>query len=366
MLYIHVPLMRVHPRQRGAEEQAHPALGEGTAEHRYPAGHSGVPHGQPHHRGISGGRSPCSATWREDCVIPNVTASTLYEVPLLLEQGGAVPGGLPQAGAAGGGAGHGPVAGHGGEDPRGTPPCDHCAGGEVHGIARCVSQRGGVPIPRRHAEGVHPVGGLRGHWWRRTWSRCWPGAAACWSLPAASGIGASRGMILAAQYAREHQVPYLGICLGMQIAVIEFARHVVGWADAHSAEFTAMTAHPVIDPDVGSGGRYRQRGRTMRLGKYPCRLAEGSGPEEVRHGGAISERHRHRLGFQQPLPLCGLEAAGLRLSGLSRTAAWWGVVEEPAHRWFVGAQFHPEFKSRPDRPHPLFRGFVQASLETAE
>ena len=95
----------------------------------------------------------------EDCVIPNVTASTLYEVPLLL-----VPGGLPQAGAAGGGAGHGPVAGHGGEDPRGTPPCDHCAGGEVHGIARCVSQRGGVPVPRRHrlrCGGDHPVGGLR-------------------------------------------------------------------------------------------------------------------------------------------------------------------------------------------------------------
>ena len=109
---------RVHPRQRGAEEQAHPALGEGTAEHRHPAGHSGVPHGQPHHRGTSGGRSPCSATWRRTASSPTSRPPPCMRCRCCWS-GGAVPGGLPQAGAAGGGAGHGPVAGHGEKNPRG-------------------------------------------------------------------------------------------------------------------------------------------------------------------------------------------------------------------------------------------------------
>ena len=158
--------------------------------------------------------------------------------------------------------------------------------------------------------------------------------------------------------------PFLGICLGMQIAVIEFARHVVGWADAHSAEFTAMTAHPVIDLMSDQVG-VTAKGGTMRLGKYPCRLAEGSLARREYGTEDISERHRHRYEFNNRFR-CEMEAAGLRLSGLSPDGSLVEIVEEPAHRWFVGAQFHPEFKSRPDRPHPLFRGFVQASLETAE
>ena len=159
-------------------------------------------------------------------------------------------------------------------------------------------------------------------------------------------------------------MPYLGICLGMQIAVIEFARHVVGWADAHSAEFTAMTAHPVIDLMSDQVG-VTAKGGTMRLGKYPCRLAEGSLARREYGAEDISERHRHRYEFNNRFR-CEMEAAGLRLSGLSPDGSLVEIVEEPAHRWFVGAQFHPEFKSRPDRPHPLFRGFVQASRETAE
>jgi len=183
-------------------------------------------------------------------------------------------------------------------------------------------------------------------------------------VPGGFGDRGIEGMILAAQYAREHQVPYLGICLGMQIAVIEFARHVVGWADAHSAEFTAMTAHPVIDLMSDQVG-VTAKGGTMRLGKYPCRLAEGSLARREYGTEDISERHRHRYEFNNRFR-CEMEAAGLRLSGLSPDGSLVEIVEEPAHRWFVGAQFHPEFKSRPDRPHPLFRGFVQASLETAE
>jgi len=140
-------------------------------------------------------------------------------------------------------------------------------------------------------------------------------------VPGGFGDRGIEGMILAAQYAREHQVPYLGICLGMQIAVIEFARHVVGWADAHSAEFTAMTAHPVIDLMSDQVG-VTAKGGTMRLGKYPCRLAEGSLARREYGTEDISERHRHRYEFNNRFR-CEMEAAGLRLSGCPRTAAWW-------------------------------------------
>ena len=183
-------------------------------------------------------------------------------------------------------------------------------------------------------------------------------------VPGGFGDRGIEGMVHAAHYARTQGKPYFGICLGMQIAVIEFARHVVGWADAHSAEFTAMTAHPVIDLMSDQVG-VTAKGGTMRLGKYPCRLAEGSLARREYGAEDISERHRHRYEFNNRFR-CEMEAAGLRLSGLSPDGSLVEIVEEPAHRWFVGAQFHPEFKSRPDRPHPLFRGFVQASLETAE
>ena len=130
-------------------------------------------------------------------------------------------------------------------------------------------------------------------------------------VPGGFGDRGIEGMILAAQYAREHQVPYLGICLGMQIAVIEFARHVVGWADAHSAEFTAMTAHPVIDLMSDQVG-VTAKGGTMRLGKYPCRLAEGSLARREYGAEDISERHRHRYEFNNRFR-CEMEAAGIVL-----------------------------------------------------
>ena len=180
-------------------------------------------------------------------------------------------------------------------------------------------------------------------------------------VPGGFGDRGIEGMILAAQYAREHKVPYLGICLGMQIAVIEYARHVVGWADATSSEFTSLTAHPVIDlmPDQVN---VVDKGGTMRLGKYPCVLSEGSKARAAYGTEEISERHRHRYEFNNQFRQ-ELQLAGLRLSGTSPDGWLVEIVELPDHPWFVACQFHPEFKSRPNRPHPLFCGLVHAALE---
>ena len=179
-------------------------------------------------------------------------------------------------------------------------------------------------------------------------------------VPGGFGDRGIEGMILAAQFAREKNIPYFGICLGMQIAVIEFARHAAGWADADSAEFSSTTAHPVIallPEQVG----VTQKGGTMRLGRYPCLLSEGTKSFALYGRREISERHRHRYEFNNAFRE-ELQKAGLVLAGTSPDGALVEVIELPGHPWFVGCQFHPEFKSRPDRPHPLFYGFVQASL----
>ena len=170
-------------------------------------------------------------------------------------------------------------------------------------------------------------------------------------------------MILAAQYARERGIPYLGICLGMQIAVIEFARHVLGWDDATSAEFSSTTAHPVIALMPEQVG-VTAKGGTMRLGKYPCVLEEGSLSRALYDAPEIWERHRHRYEFNNDFR-DDFTDAGMRLGGLSPDGTLVEIVESKSHPWFVGAQFHPEFKSRPNKPHPLFRGFVAASLDRA-
>ena len=180
-------------------------------------------------------------------------------------------------------------------------------------------------------------------------------------VPGGFGDRGIEGMILAARYAREKDVPYLGICLGMQIAVIEFARNVVGWADANSAEFTSTSLHPVIDlmPEQQS---ITAKGGTMRLGQYPCALDKESKAYALYGEETIYERHRHRYELNNDFreELC---EKGLRLAGLSPDGRLVEVVENPANRWFVAAQFHPEFKSRPNKPQPLFYGFVKAALE---
>ena len=180
-------------------------------------------------------------------------------------------------------------------------------------------------------------------------------------VPGGFGSRGTEGKITAARYARERKVPYLGICLGMQVAVIEFARHVLGFADAHSTELDPDTTHPVIDL-MSDQLEVRQRGGTMRLGKYPCVLdihsrAYGLYGEEL-----IYERHRHRYEFNNDYRE-EMEKGGMLLAGISPDKHIVEMVEIPDHPWFVGCQFHPEFKSRPNRPHPLFRGLVSAALE---
>ena len=181
-------------------------------------------------------------------------------------------------------------------------------------------------------------------------------------VPGGFGDRGIEGMILAARYAREKDIPYLGICLGMQIAVIEFARNVVGWADANSAEFTSSSLHPVIDLMPEQQG-ITAKGGTMRLGQYPCALNKESKAYALYGEETIYERHRHRYELNNDFreELC---EKGLRLAGLSPDGRLVEVVENPANRWFVAAQFHPEFKSRPNKPQPLFYGFVKAALES--
>jgi CTP synthase len=180
-------------------------------------------------------------------------------------------------------------------------------------------------------------------------------------VPGGFGQRGTEGKIRAIQYAREHNVPYFGICLGMQLAVIEFARHVGGLTRAGSSEFDEECAEPVIDLMAEQVG-VAKKGGTMRLGAYPCRLLEGTKTFKAYGAKEISERHRHRYEVNNAFRDC-LQEKGLVLSGLSPDGTLVEMVELPDHPWFLGCQFHPEFKSRPMAPHPLFREFIRASLE---
>ena len=179
-------------------------------------------------------------------------------------------------------------------------------------------------------------------------------------VPGGFGNRGIEGMITTAQYCRENNVPYLGICLGMQIAVIEFARHVCGIADADSGEFAPEGKHKVIDflPDQNDEV---DKGGTLRLGSYPCVLKEGTVIRKWYGADTIRERHRHRYEFNNDYRDV-MEKNGLTLSGQSPDRVIVETVELPDHDFFVGVQFHPEFRSRPNRPHPLFLGLLHASI----
>ena len=179
-------------------------------------------------------------------------------------------------------------------------------------------------------------------------------------VPGGFGTRGVEGMITACRYAREHGVPYLGLCLGMQVAIIEFARHVCGLHDAHSIELDPQTTHPVIAlmPDQDEDGDI---GGTLRLGSYPCELDEASKAYALYGSKTIHERHRHRYEVNNDYRTV-LTENGMMLSGLSPDGHIVEMIEEPAHPWFVATQAHPELKSRPNRPHPLFRGFVEAAI----
>ena len=178
-------------------------------------------------------------------------------------------------------------------------------------------------------------------------------------VPGGFGGRGVEGKICAVRYARENHIPFLGICLGMQVAVIEFARHVLGYADANSSEFDPEGEHSVIDimPDqmgVRMGG-------TMRLGAYPCKVKKGSKLHAAYRRDNISERHRHRYEFNNDYR-AAVEEKGMRICGTSPDDRLVEAVELPEEDFFVGVQFHPEFKSRPNAAHPLFREFVAAAL----
>ena len=179
-------------------------------------------------------------------------------------------------------------------------------------------------------------------------------------VPGGFGSRGIEGMILAAQYAREKNIPYFGICLGMQVAVIEYARHVLGIADANSGEFAPEGLHKVIDYMPGQSDAV-DKGGTLRLGSYPCFIRPGTTMERCYGVGEISERHRHRYEFNNEYREA-LAAAGLTLSGLSPDGQLVETVELSDRPFYVGVQYHPEFKSRPNKPHPLFKGFVAAAL----
>ena len=276
----------------------------------------------------------------EDCVIQNLTASTLYEVPLLLEKEGLCRVVCRKLGL---NAGE-PDMRHWHElveqIHRATRPVTIALVGkytELHdaylSVAESLFHAGtacGAQVDIRWVDSQY-----------LTAENIADALADCKGILVPGGFGdrGIEGMILAAQYARENRIPYLGICLGMQIAVIEFARHVAGWTDAHSAEFDSATAHPVIDlmPDqVG----VTAKGGTMRLGKYPCLLTAGTRAQAAYGQSEIWERHRHRYECSNVFRPA-LEEAGLRIAGTSPDGRLVEMVELPEHPWYVGCQFHP-------------------------
>ncbi len=180
-------------------------------------------------------------------------------------------------------------------------------------------------------------------------------------VPGGFGVRGSEGKIAAVRYAREQNVPYFGICLGLQIAVIEFARHVAGLPDATSTEFTPDARTPIIDL-LESQRSVEHKGGSMRLGAYRCQLKEGTFARRAYGQSEITERHRHRWEvnnfFRQRL-----EDAGMTMAGIFPDLDLVEIVELPNHPWFVGVQFHPEFKSTPRNPHPLFRSFITAAIQ---
>ena len=298
----------------------------------------------------------------EEAVITARDVDTIYEVPLELRDEGADRVVLQRLGLP---ASVGDMQRLGGAGPQHQAPrrrADHPCGGQVHRLRGLLQepQRGAVPRRvRAPAEGQHPVGGGRGA--RERGRHPAARGAAGILVPGGFGNRGTRGMMRAAEFAREHRIPYFGICYGMQWATVEFARNVCGLEGADSTEFDEAAPHKVI---------YKLRdllgvddlGGTMRLGRYACELAPGSLARRIYGTDLVWERHRHRFEFNclyEP----ALKERGMLISGRSPDGKFVEIAELPGHPWFIGVQFHPEFLSRPLRPHPLFASFVGAAYQ---
>jgi CTP synthase len=179
-------------------------------------------------------------------------------------------------------------------------------------------------------------------------------------VPGGFGVRGTEGKIAAVRYAREKRVPFFGICLGLQMAVVEFSRNVLGLADSNSLEFNEHTPHPVVTL-MESQVKVQDKGGTMRLGSYACALKPGSLAQKLYGEEVIQERHRHRYEVNNAYR-GRLQEAGLVVSGHNPELNLVEMIELPDHPYFVGCQFHPEFKSKPFAPHPLFSGFIRAAL----
>ena len=299
----------------------------------------------------------------EDCVIPNVTASTLYEVPLLLEQAGLCRVVCRKLGLG-----------------SGEPDMSRWRAmvERIRGVHRQVTIALVGKYTELHdaylsvAESLFHAGTACDSHVDIRWvdsqtltaDNIAAALAGCAGILVPGGFGGRGvpGKVRAVEYARTRKIPFLGICLGMQCAVIEFARNVLGWQDANSTEFDPDTAHAVIDLMAGQRG-VTEKGGTMRLGSYPCRFRPGSRSAELYRVSETGERHRHRYEFN-PAFRARLAEAGLAATGTSPDDRLVEVVElEADHPYFIGCQFHPEFKSRPRKAHPLFNGLVAAALQ---
>ena len=183
-------------------------------------------------------------------------------------------------------------------------------------------------------------------------------------VPGGFGFRGIEGKITAIKYAREHKIPFLGLCLGMQLSIVEYARNVIGYSDAHTVEFDPDTKHPVISLMPDQNGVV-DIGGTLRLGSYPCILDKDSLAYRLYGTETIHERHRHRYEVNNDFRE-DLTKNGLKLSGISPDGRIVEMCELPTHPFFIATQAHPEFKSRPNRPHPLFRGFVEAALKHSQ
>jgi CTP synthase len=183
-------------------------------------------------------------------------------------------------------------------------------------------------------------------------------------VPGGFGNRGIEGKIEAIRFARESRRPFLGICLGMQCAAIEFGRNVAGLKNANSSEFDSKTPHPVIDL-IPSQKDLDEKGGTMRLGAYPCELKKGSLAYRAYRTDLVAERHRHRYEFNNKY-LETFRKAGMTVSGLYPKEQLVEIIELTDHPWFLATQFHPEFRSRPTAPHPVFRDFIKAALEASK